>query len=480
MSAAVDSAALRRDAERLLQRGDAAGAIAAYRALLDVAPDRADDWYNLGYVLRADRQFDSALDAYDAALARGMGRPEAARVNRAAILSEHLLRFDTAEAELRAALVAAPQFLPAWHNLGQLQEDMNNRAAARATYQAVLAFAPYDGRAHARLTALDVFDGNARSAIARMSAPMAAARDPVDRAELEFAFANALDAVGDYDAAFDAATRANALAATLMPRRYDPAAQDGLIDALIAAFSEPAPDTGERTTPDLIFVCGMFRSGSTLCEQVLARHSHVTAGGELEAIPAMVAGLSPYPAAATTLSVDQRTGLRDRYLAEAKRLFPDAMLLSDKRCDNFLHIGLIKTLFPAARIVHTVRDPRDTMLSAFFLFFGAGVPYATSLDDFAHYYRSYRRLMAHWDALYPDIVRFDYDAFVTAPESGARALFGALGLGWEEGCDLARPFNANVRTASAWQVRQPVHTRSTARWRNYARQIATADLPLRS
>ena len=84
------------------------------------------------------------------------------------------------------------------------------------------------------------------------------------------------------------------------------------------------------------------------------------------------------------------------YRDELRRLFPGASYVTDKRPDNFLHIGLIKRLFPDSRIVHTTRDPLDNCLSIFFLHLDHSMGYALNLLDIGHYFRQYRRLMAHW------------------------------------------------------------------------------------
>lgn len=474
MSSASDVARLASSAAALLQARRFPEAIDAYRALLAQAPDRPDDWFNLAYLLRATRQFEDALAAYAEAIARGVRGAEEAHVNRAVILSDHLFRMDDAEQELLAALAIAPNFLIAWNNLGQLREDRDDRAGARVAYQGALAVAPNDGRAHARLAAIDVFEGDAAGVVARLKSPLSASHNPADLAELTFAMANARDAAGDYAGAFADFQRANALAGQLAPVRYDPAAQDRLIDQIIAAFPVPIEKVDPvAPVPEPLFICGMFRSGSTLCEQLLARHSAITPGGELEIIPALAANaLSPYPMAAAALPVERIVELRRAYLGETRALFPTASIVTDKRPDNFLHIGLIKTLFPTARIVHTVRDAVDNILSVFFLHFADSVTYGSRIEDIVHYYRGYRRLMAHWQRLYPDIITVEYEAVVGAPEATLKSLLAALDLDWETGCDPMRAVASDVRTASAWQVRQPIHQRSAGRWRNYAPQIA--------
>ena len=153
-------------------------------------------------------------------------------------------------------------------------------------------------------------------------------------------------------------------------------------------------------------------------------------------------------------------------------MHPEAEIVTDKRPDNFLHIGLIKTLFPEARIVHTVRQPLDNILSVYFLHLDPAMGYALDLDDAAHWYGQYRRLMAHWKSLYPnDIHDLDYDGFVADPKPSLAALLDFLGLEWEEACLEFHEAGNAVRTASAWQVREPLYRRSSGRWRNYERHL---------
>ena len=253
--------------------------------------------------------------------------------------------------------------------------------------------------------------------------------------------------------------------------RYDRDSHERLIDMLIALPRETrgtTPPSGDAP----VFVCGMFRSGSTLVEQILSRHSAVTAGGELEIIPAMAAAMQPYPQTLAHADADAMASLAAQYLAQAPGLHPGTRILTDKRPDNFLHIGLIKRMFPKARIVHTVRSPLDIMLSVYFLYFDDSITYGHDLGHIAHYISQYRRLMTHWRSVYPgDIFDISYDDLVHSPKSTIAGLLEFCGLDWEDAVLRSPETVSTVRTASVWQVRQPLHQRSSGRWRNYAGQL---------
>ena len=458
-------------AARLRAAGRAEEAATAYRQLLALRPDLPDSWFNLALMERRSGRFEAALAAYAEAVRRGVSGPEEAWLNRGVIHADDLGRQDLALADLEAALAIRPDYLPALLNLGNLHEDMGRREAARDAYARALAVAPDHPVALARSAGLarpagpdDPVIQGLRSALDQTDL------HPEDRAELGFALGKALDQVEAWDAAFAAYAAANAASRAADPDApgYDRAAHEAFIDRLIAAFPAPAaPVAGADPAP--VFICGMFRSGSTLAEQILAGHSRVTAGGELGLVPALARTVEPYPEALDAAAVVRLRGLYRDGLNAAR---PAADVITDKRPDNFLHIGLIKAMFPNARIVHTVRDPLDTILSNWFLHLDPSMAHALDLEDLAHWHGQYRRLMAHWKTLYPDILDLDYDALVVDPRPVIEGLLAYLGLDWEEGVLDFHRADTGVRTASVWQVREPLYRRASGRWRHYERQLA--------
>ncbi|MBL8544615.1 MAG: sulfotransferase [Hyphomonadaceae bacterium] len=475
----ADQVALLRQAGALRQAGRFAEAERAYVEALRRWPHMADSWYNLGYVQRQLGKYDAALHAYQQAIDRGASQPEEIRLNRAVIFADHVHDDAAAERELREALRLSPRYLPALLNLGNLQEDRGQRGEARACYERVLELAPRDSEALARLANVSSFKDASDPLIARLQAALdrpdlAAA----EKASAAFALGRALDSTGAFGAAFGAYTRANAFSRASFgaAARYDRAAQERFIDRIIAAFPQaPAPSaTHAKRAP--VFICGMFRSGSTLTEQILAGHPRITAGGELAFLPRLVQQrLAPFPEAAARLDAAAAAQLAGEYRAMLERSFPGADLVTDKRPDNFLYIGLIKRLFPEAKIVHTVRHPLDNILSIYFLHLDPSMSYALDLEDAAHYYREYRRLMRHWKKLFgDDILDVSYDDLVRNPEAEVGALLAFLGLEWSDACLAFQARKNSVKTASVWQVREPLYQRASGRWRHYATQLAPA------
>jgi len=472
-------AAAAREAAELTSQGRLPEAIAAYQRLLERAPGAADCWYNLGLLQRTLGQFEPALGSYAQALRHGIGKAEEAHLNRAAILSDCLHRPNEAQRELEAALALNPDYLPALQNLANLHESLGRGAEARALYERILRRFPNAFESLARYAALRTAQGAADAGLAAQlrAGLVNPAAGPAERASLGFVLAGLLDRQGDYPAAFAAAAaanRASRAAAGAGAAPYDRRAHEAFIDALIAAFPEAPPALASQSpTPRPIFICGMFRSGSTLTERILAGHPGAGAGGELDILLRLVrANLAPFPRSMTSIDASVLSGVATQYVRELARLFPGAACVTDKRPDNFLLIGLIKRLFPQAKVVHTTRDALDTCLSIFFLHLDPRVSWALDLGDIGHYFREYRRLMRHWSALYgEDILDFHYDALVRDPRPMAQRLLAFCGLDWDESCLELERGGGSVTSASVWQVREPLYQRSSGRAAHYAREL---------
>lgn len=470
---------LQAQADALLDAGRHPEAIAAYRALLAASPRRPDAWFNLGYLQQVAGRFAEAVTSYERAIECGVQRPEEAWRNKALILAEQLARPEDAEQALLEALRCNASYVPGWIDLGRIAEQTGRRDAACAAYERALAVEPSNALALSHLTNVKKPRGPDDPLLARLRA--AAARDDLgaaDRAALGFSLGKALDEAGCYDEAFRAYAQANdasRASAGAGWRGYDRSAWEGWIRRLPHWFRGGRADVGsdEAATPRPIFICGMFRSGSTLVESILSGHPQVTAGGELDLLPRIARDLwSRIGAGGLPLDAERLAAARAYYLQSARTLHPDATVLTDKRPDNFLHLGLVKQLFPGAKIVHTVRDPLDTCLSVFFTHFDLSQTYATDLLDIAHWYRLYETLMDDWRAQYgADILDLRYEALIAEPEAQIRRLLDFVGLDWDDGCMAFHSVQRSVQTPSVWQVRRPLYASSCGRWRHYRSHI---------
>ena len=242
------------------------------------------------------------------------------------------------------------------------------------------------------------------------------------------------------------------------------------------------PTTTRQTTLEQnpIFVLGMPRSGTTLIEQVLSRHSTVTGCGELPCIEKAITRLEKrsepmrsYPVDFLGLTEQELSGEANEYLDWVNRLHHlQTPLFTDKMPFNFAHVWLIKSLFPNASIVHCRRHPLDVITSNFFQLYGSDISFVYNLTALANYYIRYNTLMSHWNAMFDgEIYNVIYEQFVADNENETRKLITGVGLNWEDDCLDASRSDTAVRTASIWQVRQGIYTSSTERWRKYESEL---------
>ena len=211
----------------------------------------------------------------------------------------------------------------------------------------------------------------------------------------------------------------------------------------------------------------MPRSGTTLVEQILSRHPDVAAGGELMFWGERVASFR----VSASDGIDPawvRNAAQD-YRSLLTSISSTARRVTDKRPNNFQLIGFIHAVFPRARIIHCVRHPVDTCLSIYFQSFARRMDFAYDRDDLVSSFRQYQRLMAHWRNLLPEdrFLEVKYEELVSNPDKITRGMVRFCGLEWNDACLHSEHNKRAVRTASVWQVRQPVYKTSVARWRNY-------------
>jgi len=462
------------EAQRLQRLQRVPEAIHAYKRALEQRPELADCWFNLAVLLRQQRQLPESLAAYQRALDNGIASPEEVHLNRGVIYSDYLRQDAAAERELKQALQLNPNYIPALLNLANLHEDLGRRSEASALYERILTIDPRCFEALARYANLQPAASCEERLIVQLETALRTRASAAEHASLGFALGRLLDGKQRFAAAFAAYTAANANSrASAAPgtTTYDRKRHEELVDQLILSTpaTRPNPAIQREPGPQPIFICGLFRSGSTLTEQLLARHPGLIAGGELDILHRLAAALP----AAQPRTPELLASAAGAYRGELLRMFPGASHVTDKRPDNFLHIGLIKSLFPEARIVHTTRDPLDNCLSIFFLHLDHSMSYALDLLDIGHYYRQYRRLMAHWQRCFgTDLFEINYDSFVHQPAVHAARLFEFLGLQWDDGYLSADARTQAVKTASVWQVREPIYTRSSGRAAHYRTQLS--------
>ncbi|MFM8291186.1 MAG: tetratricopeptide repeat protein, partial [Planctomycetia bacterium] len=467
------------------------------RRVLARTPDDPGGLVNMGDLLVAAGRAEEALPLLEQAVRLAPRSPEAC--NNLALALKALDRDEEATPHLEAALALAPGYLPAIHNLGNNLVAIGRVAEGVGKFLEVLDRDPGNFPAlYSLATVTDHPLGD--EALGRIQALLARPDLAIEaRQLLHMAAAAAHDRTGDHDAGVVHAIESGRLRRALDRRAGRGFFRDrhvrlvAALEETFAAAAVPALATSGLDTAEPLFVVGMPRSGTTLVEQILASHPLVHGAGETDEIAEAALALgggwidgadaAAYPrclarcdAAALAAAA---AGILGRYRESAARGRTGAegagpARIVDKTTINFLHVGLIALLFPRARIIHTLRDPRDTCISCLFHnFTGAGLNFTNDLGDLGLVHRLKDRLMAHWHAVFPGrILDVPYEALVDDGAGWTRRMLDHAGLAWSDTCLDFHRLDRRVKTASNLQVRKPLYRGSVARWKRYERHLA--------
>jgi tetratricopeptide (TPR) repeat protein len=459
----------------LKELGQFEDAVTSCRRALEISPNLAEAHNNLGNSLRdlGRSRLNEAVLSYRNAIEL---KPRFAEAhNNLGIVLRLQGRMADAEASCRLALEINPMLGAAVASLGELQADAGQFSAAEDLFRRAISIEPRLHQAWAaipRLRKMTAEDGVWQAEAERILAQPLPPRHEID---LRFAIGKYFDDVGEFEKAFIAYERANEI---MKGRRapFDRQQMTRSVDTIIDLYDREWIGRAQRNSNAAarpVLIVGMPRSGTTLVEQILASHPSVYGAGELS--------FWHDASAAFESSVhhgDPGTGilpLAEDYLRLLEGLSPDSLRVLDKMPSNFRHLGLIHAALPNARIIHLQRNPIDTCLSIYFQHFELAHSYANDLEDLAHYYGQYVRIMQHWRSALPGdaILDLSYEALIEDQEASCRELLDFVGLPWDPRCiEFYRYGSAVTTTASKWQVRQKIGTSSVGRWRNYERFIA--------
>ena len=444
--------------------GDTLEAEGLLRKALELDPAFPEALMNLGAVLIDKRSYAEAEEM--------LNRAKQLRPANTDILA-NLATISSVKGDLESAVDLAKKVIkknPRYINMYLLLADINIQTGNRdeAIYQLheALKINKHSGSAYTGLAYARKYTPDDIPTIRRYERVLQDGMPPGDRSHIHFAIGKMKDDLREYDEAFEHYRQANLLS----NRRFDKDVESRAFKQLKGIYTQKRLSTPSESAhaSDLpVFVVGMPRSGTSLIEQIIASHPDASGAGELAEIERIAKKADESNLDPTVLRESA-----DEYLEFLRTNSTPAKRVVDKMPENFLFLGLIRLLFPNAKIIHAIRNPLDTCLSCYFQDFKL-VHWSFSLDDIAQRYSSYRDFMFYWKSVFPEnsILDVHYENVVESPENESRRIIDFLDLPWDDACLDFHKTERAVRTASMWQVRQPIYQTSKMRARHYAKHL---------
>jgi tetratricopeptide (TPR) repeat protein len=409
--------------------------------------------------------------------------------------------FDMAKAQYFRAVTLAPDYVDAVAGLADIAEKRHDREEARRLLAHALRMNPRHVDSRLQLAKIEYAAGELATA-ERMVRDIL--RDPelspIGKSQALGILGDVLERMTRYDEAWEAYVESKGVLRGAYAKIYDAPGKVLAADATrrrTAEFArtnpkdwlEPPSEIARDKARSHVFLFGFARSGTTLLEQILASHPEIDA---LEERPTLYDTEIEF--SHTAGGIERLARIHDRELDKYREAYwmrarnfdgaPDGKVFIDKFPMNSQHVPLIRKLFPEAKILFALRDPRDVVLSCFRRAFLLNVAMYefTTIERTAHYYDAVMSGMALYrDRLALDLHTVRYEALVNDFEAETRAVCAFLGLQWTSDlikfADTAkvRP----VRTPSASQVARGLYREGMEQWRRYERQLEPVMATLR-
>jgi tetratricopeptide (TPR) repeat protein len=463
-----------------LMKNDLPKAEQACQRSIKLLPGVQEAHLMLGGVKERMRKFGEAEKAFRTALALDTNSAEAQfRLGR--LLSLHKDMFEESEKHLRRAMELRPDFMDARMALGNAYVIKGRMDDAEVLLKEVIEKQPDNVEAYRQLAHIKKAGGREYDHLEKMKALLSDPKvNAVKRAELNYGLAEAYDHMGQYDKAFEHLFTANESDGSR--NIYDmekPRAQcEAIKEVFTPEFFQERKGFGLATEVP-VFIVGMPRSGTTLTEQILASHPQAFGAGELNevgmmrhAVRRIVGSSKPFPRSVPELNQRAVTGMAQKHLDFLQRFDPKAKRVTDKMPFNLFSLGLLALLYPNCKIFWSRRNPLDNCVSCYFLRFVDHMAYATDLKKLGQFYRIHEEIMEYWHQVLPiKILDVKYDETVADQEGATRRMIEHCGLPWDDACLEFHKSKRLVKTPSNWQVRQPIYSSSSGRWRNYEKHL---------
>ena len=394
----------------------------------------------------------------------------------------------------KQAVQINPDVVRGYQLLALSHSRLNQKKSALAAGRKALQLAPGSAMLAILLATLEAADGLTAEAKRRLEKVLKnSLLTPEEKFRAHKELARFLDKLGEYDHVFTHLHQ-SAEVSKRLPEvlRQDAGLVPQMLETNKTEFDRDLLGRWSNTAfptepPAPVFLLGFMRTGTTLTQEVLGAHPDIFVADETDLIVTVVKELNrlsnnqgSVPEQLRKLDLAGVLHLRDFYRKRAQSLYGDKIrnrLLLDKTTMNTIDLGLINCIFPDAKLVFLLRDPRDVCLSCFMQTM-IPTPSTVHLLSWQGTAQFYEQVMSWWMTVKPkltmDFIEFRYEDAVFDFEPAFRKVFDFMGLEWNPAVVDFHKHAAGkyIASPSFNQVAQPLYSSSVGRWRHYKTEYA--------
>ena len=438
----------------------------SYKHVIELQPDHFGAHNNLGIILKELGEFEDAKLSFEFTIKL---KPDFAEAfNNIGNTLKELGKFEEAKKHYLNAIKLKPDYAEAHHNLGLMSKELGEFEDAKKRYITTIKLQPDHVHAHYDLCQLKKFVKKDEHFRQMQKLYFEENLNNEQLSYLCFALGKSYEDMDDLTNSFKYYTEGNKLKKKSL--NYNMCQDVDYFNQIKKSILDIKKITLKKLNlqnkPNPIFIIGMPRSGTSLVEQIISSHSKITGAGELLYIDQFGRDIAT---GKSKLNNEILIDFREKYLKKLQRISFGRPNIVDKMPLNFIYVGLIKTVFPKAKIIHVERDFAATCWGIYKKnFYTKGLGFCYDLEDIINYYKLYRELMQFWKNEFNEkIYDLNYEKLTVNQEEEIRKLIKYLDLDWEDACLSPQDNKKNISTASFIQTRKKIYQGSSENWKKF-------------
>ena len=439
---------------------------------IEIQPNHAEAYNNLGLIFAELRKFQKAVSCYKKVIQ--IQPKHTGAYNNLGSAHKELQEFDKAINCYQKAIEIRPNHANAYHNLGLVFKILGKFKDATNCCQNSLKYDPKNLITLYDLSELkeEVLDLNLKNTINQIV-------NSGDCTKKNHAYGNFLLAkyelrAKNYNKEFDYLLKGHQCYFESESKNFNKGVEYWLNELpknkelfSFSKFNKNVKKINYKIKP--IFIIGFPRCGSTLVEKIIASgQKYIPIGEEANVLNALAGQKLQQKKSLNSDIKNLETELFENYQKKGLINEKDDYTFTDKTLDNFFFIGLIKEIFPNAKVIHCRRNALSSIMSLLKNNLRA-VSWAHNLEHIFKFFDIYYQMIQKFKKIYPNFIyELEYEKLVNDPEIESKKLMEFCDLVWDKKClEFYKRKDLISQTASNIQIRKAIYKNSIKKYLPY-------------